>query len=365
MVAQKESKTGNTPRDVIRGVNSHKRNNEVGVHWLRISFPRQYLKRVRLYCERYFGQSSQDGYGLWSYDTRYSWPNGTSLNFDSDFTRSEEIHQGKVTLDVPGKALDIIAQGDLHLFIVGLGPLNPVCTRCDIFFDDYQRVIKPAAMKKIIDKKDFSGFREVQFKKRWGTRKGRYGVIHDEVDFGRRGGNGCGKYLRVYDKTLESEGEIDCIRWEVEFSKERSHKVLEKLSQVTSIDAFATLCGSLVAGAIVFVHRSSEKNIGRLVIYDFWIQIRKTLGSLVIRVEKKKSDIACMHKYIFRQVSPTMATLRFTFVDDTDFLNWMIDVLDDGELRMSQRQHNLARANKRTLRYSDGVVVDNDGVLVA
>ena len=360
MIAKNESKMVNTPRAVIRGVNSQVRN-EVGVHWLRISIPRQNLARVRRYCELYFGQSSEDGYGLWSYDTRYSWPNGASLNYDSDPQRADTVHLGKATLDVPGKALDTIIQGDLHLFLVGLRIFGPSCTRCDVFFDDYGRLNTPSLIHNIVKRSDFSGFRKAQLKQRY--ERGR--MIHDEVDFGTRGDNGSGKYLRVYDKALESKGEKNCIRWEVEFSKERAHKVFDKLSDGTTIDAFATLCGALVAGSINFVKRTGEKNIGRLEVYDFWSQIRKTLGSLVVRIHKDPTDIGDMYQYIYKQVSPTMATLRNIFIDETDFLNWMISVLDDGELRMSQRQENLARANKRTLRYSDGVVVNNEGVLVA
>lgn len=360
MVARTESKTGNTPRDVIRGVNSQICN-EVGVHWLRISMPRQYLAGIRLYCDLYFGQSTQDGYGLWSYDTRYSWTNGASLNYDSDDNRSDSVHLGKVTLDVPGKAMDTITQGDLCLFLFGMVPFRPSCTRIDVFLDDYHRFITPGKVHDIIKRSDYSGFRKSQFKQRYE----RGCIIHDEVDFGTRGDNGAGKYLRVYDKALESKGERDCIRWEVEFSKQRAHKVFDKLSHVTSVDGFATLCGSLVAGCIAFVKRTGEKNIGRLKVYEFWNRIRETLGTLIIRIEKKLSDVGDMYRYIYKQVSPTMATLRGTFVNDTDFLNWLIDVLDDGELRMSKRQENLAKANKRTLRYRGRVVVDNDGVLVA
>ncbi len=360
MIARTESENVNTPRDVLRGVNSHIRN-EVGVHWLRISMPRQYLAKIRRYCDLYFGESAKDGYGLWSYDTRYSWPSGASLNYDTDPNRSDSVHMGKVTLDVPGKAMDTITQGDLLLFLMGLVPFRPACTRIDVFLDDYSRLETPSGIHDIIKRSDFSGFRKAQLKQRYE----RSVMIHDEVDFGTRGDNGSGKFLRVYDKALESEGEKDCIRWEVEFSKQRAHKVFEKLSEITTIAGFATLCGSLVAGCITFVKRTGEKNIGRLKVYDFWKMIQETLGTLIIRIDIKLCDIGGMYQYIYRQVSPTMATLRNTFVDDTDFLNWLIDVLNDGELRMSQRQENLARANKRTLRYRSEAVLDKDGVVVS
>jgi len=351
MVALKDTKSSETPRDVLRGVNSQIPN-EIGVHWLRISFPSKYLSQVRSYCSLYFGDSFQDGYGLWSYDTRYSWSDGASLNYDSDPDRCALVHAGKATLDVPGKALDTIAQDRLHFFLIGLRHFAPSCTRCDVFFDDYRRLINPCDLHDIIKRSDYSGFRKAQMKQRF--ERGR--LIHDEADFGTRGDNGSGKYLRVYDKTLESNGQKDCVRWEVEFSKERAHIVFDKLSSVKTIDAFATLCGSLIAGAINFVHRTHDKNIRRLDVYDFWQQIKKTLGVLIVRLEIKHSNITGMHNWVFRQVSPTMACLRDTFIDDYDFINWLFYVLDEGELRMSQRQVNIAKANKRTLRFSDGLL---------
>jgi len=351
MVALKDRKSRGTPRSVIRGLNSQILN-EVGVHWLRISIPAKHLSHVRSYCSFFFGDSSKDGYGLWSYDTRYSWPNGASLNFDSDPDRCALVHAGKATLDLPGKALDTIPQDRLHLFLIGLRRYDPACTRCDVFFDDYQRLISPSALQDIIKRTDYSGFRKAQLKQRF--ERGR--LIHDEVDLGTRGDNGSGKYLRVYDKALESNGQKDCVRWEVEFSKERAHTVFDKLSSVKTIDAFATLCGSLVAGAINFVHRTHDKNIRRLEVYEFWQQIKKTLGVLVVRVAIKHTDITEMYKWVFRQVSPTLACLRGTFVDDVDFTNWLYYLLDEGELKMSQRQINIAKSNKRSLCFSDGLV---------
>lgn len=350
------TQTGITPPTVLRGVNSQSVS-QVGVHWLRISIPYQYLEQVRTYCQRYFGPSYADGYGLWSYDARYAWPNGASVNFDSDPDRCALVHLGKATLDVPGKALDAIAANRLHFFLIGLSRFAPSCTRCDIFFDDYRRLMVPTELHDIIKRSDYSGFRNAQLKQRY--ERGQ--LVHDEVDFGVRGDNGSGKYLRVYDKALESNGECDCVRWEVEFSKERAHKVFEKLISLRIIDGFATLCGSLVAGAINFVRRTGEKNIGRLDVYEFWQQIKETLGVLTIRIETKQSDICDMYRYIFRQVSPTLACLRGTFVSEIDFMNWLFHVLDDGELRMSQRQINVATANKRSVYFSDGLVGDIAG----
>jgi len=353
MIAVNSVQMGNTPRAVLRGVDCQDKGlmnekiNETGLHWLRISISRQYLKRLKRYCSVFFGENSTDGRGLWSYDTRHSWLNGASLNFDSDRDRADKVHQGKATLDVPGRALDEMAGDDLHSFVIGLRIFQPSCTRCDIFFDDYRRTITPTDLQGIVKRQDYSGYRKAQFKQRYERKQ----LIHDEVDFGTRGDNGSGKYLRIYDKVLESEDRQNCIRWETEFSKDRAHEVFDKLSQTENLRAFTTLCGSLLGGAINFIYRTGDIHLSRLSVYGFWQKIKDTLGVLAIRIRKEFTDITGTFRWVHRQVVPTLACLRNMFIDDIDFLNWVSDITSDGELRMSQRQVNLAKANKRKLRY--------------
>lgn len=364
MLLNQGLKNGKAPRNVIRGVNSQKKN-EIGVHWLRISFLRRYLPEILSIVDKFFGDSTQDGYGLYSYDSRFSWSNGSALYYDLSCDRADLLHNGKMTLDINGKSLDSI--GDIQFFFNEFLPFNSVCTRIDAFFDDYRRLIIPNELNEITEKKDYSGFRQVHYKvsREPVPKKNETKIVHDEIDFGRRGQNGSGKYLRVYDKNLESKGEKDCIRWEVEFTGKRAEQVFQKLCLTRSIDSFATLCGSLVVGSIKFIHRNGDKNISRLDVYDWWQEIIDLLGEVVVRIPAKESDMAGMYHFIYKQVSPTLACLRDTFKDDVDFNNWLFDVLSDGELRMSQRQINLAKENKMNIRYDDGKVFDNQGVLIS
>lgn len=351
MQTQSRLKTGENPRNVLRGWNSQ----EVGPHWLRISTPRQYLEAVRRYCDIYFGESVENERGYNSYDVRYYWPNGVSLSYDSTCERSDLKHNGYVSLDVPGLVLDSMEPESLRMFFFGLRKFNPKATRLDIYFDDFQRLITPSKLRRIIKKNDFSGFRKggniVLYK------SGR--LIHDEVDFGTRGKSGSGKYMRTYDKSLESDGSKDCIRYEIEFTKKHADKAFDLLSQMGSNESFAQLCGELVVGAINFVHRTGEKNIGRLKSYEFWKRIKKRLGSFVIRVSVKRPTILGMFKYIERQAIRTLAVLRGTFVSDVDYSNWHFNRLAEAELCLSQQQINLINANRRSTRFDDGLIFDS------
>lgn len=350
MTAQTELKIGENPRTVLRGCNSQ----EVGPHWLRISTPRQYLQRLRSYCDIYFDESVENDRGYNSYDLRYYWPNGVSLSFDSSCEKSDSIHNGVVSLDIPGMVLDSMEPESLRMFFFGLRKFDPKATRLDIYFDDYERLITPSKLQKLIEKNDFSGFRKggnIQIHKS-GC------LIHDEVNFGARGKTGSGKYMRAYDKNLESDGSKNAIRYEIEFTKEHAAKAFDLLSQMGSNESFTQLLGELVVGAITFVKRTGEKNIGRLKRYRFWERITKRLGSVVIRVPIKRPTILSMFKYIERQAICTLAVLRRTFVCDVDFTNWQFDKLAEAELRLSHQQINLIKANRRSTRYDEGLIFD-------
>ena len=352
----KDAKISQNPRIVLRGCKCRKAN-EVGIHWLRISMSRTHLPELKEYCSEYFGESFEDGYGLWSYAARCAWTNGATLNYDLTDDWAARWHNGKVTLDITGQACDEVE--DWHRFISGFSKFQPRCTRCDVFFDDYQRTVKLSQVRKIAKRGDYTRFRNYQFKQ--GFKNGNR-LDRDEVSFGNRGSRGSGKYLRVYDKALESKGEQDCIRWEVEFTEKYAHKAFEKLCQAETSEAFATLCGSLVAGCIEFVHRTNDNHISRLKVYKFWQFFKDTLGVLVLRIAKKSNDINGIYKWVYKQVSPTLACLRGTFQDDTDYLNFIIDVTSDGALRMSKRLFNIIRANKRKLRYAIGRDFDREAL---
>lgn len=352
MAVQTELKAVKNPRSVLRGWNSQ----EAGIHWLRISIPRRNLQTVRHYCDIYFGESVENERGYNSFDIQYLWLNGVSLNYDSTWEKSESKHHGFVSLDVPGLVLDCMELESLRMFFFGLRKFNPKATRLDAYLDDYERLITPSKLRKIIEKNDFTGFLKggnIQIYK-----SGR--LIHDEADFGARGKSGSGKYMRSYDKSLESDGSKNCIRYEMEFSKKHADKAFDLLSQMGSDESFVQLCGELVVGAITFVKRTGEKNIGRLKRYKFWERLKKGLGSIAIRVPVKRPTILSIFRFIEKQAIRSLAVLRATFVTDVDFMNWYFHNLAEADLQLSNQQRNLIRANKRSTRYDDGLIIDGN-----
>jgi len=323
---------GNGGGDVIPPPDSHNLNT-VGVHWLRCSFPTKALALVTTFLSSMFGKSEQDEFGLWSYTDRHVWQNKASVNYDSDPERSERVHRGRATFDCPGGALDELTAPDMTLLIDFFCKIGATCSRCDVYFDDYARIVSPKEVQPLIESSDYTGFRQAAFTRSY---KGKT-LAYDMAMFGGRGQQGHGKYLRFYDKYLESGGRANCCRWECEFTGQRANAVFETLAKTSgNLQAFATLCGSLIAGSISFVRRTGDKNVSRLDRYEWWEQITAILGKpLKIRIERRPETVTGKIAWLTRDVAPSLACLQNVFASDSEFFGWLWDVLDAGEDRMN------------------------------
>lgn len=349
MLEKKVSKSVN-PGTVIPGFKSQK-GNPTGVHWLRISFDFKDLDSIKAMVCSFFGVCEICYNGILSYSARYIWASGVSLCFDENKELREKAHRGRITLDIPGSACDELTAPDLLLLKQYCQELNGKCTRLDVFFDDYDRLVSLQGLRDTIDKNDFSGFRIVSKNQTLDrTKKKNGGMTYDAVSFGRRGSSGSGKYLRVYDKNLESKGKENCIRWEVEFTQHYAEQVFKILAGADgNLDVYAIACGAIIGGCIKFVHRNGDKNITRLELYDWWESIVSRLGVLQIRIAKKKNTLTGMIEWTEHQLSPTLSVIARAFKTERDFYDWMQEIRDVGESKLSAHQCQIVEQNSRSL----------------
>ena len=342
LVKKSDSKCESDLRSVLRRLDSHKKPNEVGVHWLRVSVFSFETKLLCSFVSTFFGESHRSDNGFWGYDSSYEFENNVRILFDSDIEVNRQKHKGKITLECPGKALDALGCDDLVLFMQGLGnSFNATCSRIDTYFDDYNRITSIRQIVKIVQKKDFTGFREV-WDRSYGYNKD--GLRVDMVTFGHRGKMSSGKHLRIYDKGLETKDltpkfKKDCIRYEAEWTKYKAQEVFKRLSQCKSIRAFGTICSGLVGGAICFIKRTGDKNLDRLDVYSFWQQILDQLGEVVVRVKVDVNTLEGVQKWIEEQVSGSLACMSESFESDYDFISWIQHIVNN-------KRDNLSKAHK-------------------
>jgi len=335
MIAKTDVKTGNTLRLVARRVES-RMVTEVGVHWLRISFPDKYLRQAVDMVSRSFNLEPIDRFGLWGYDRMYHWPNGVKIMYDTDDDKAR-LHNRRAYFECPGKACDELTPPDLVLVMeIFKEAFEGRGERIDIYLDDFARHIEPQDLQSVIMRKDYSRFRQFHLMQSFDHGNE---LIYDAIVFGSRK-KGWEKQLEVYDKNLESKGEKNCIRWEAKFREDKADTILTKLvGTAGNLDAFALLCGSIVVGSITFLHRiDGVRNLERLDEYEFWGLLKEGLQDLRIRSKKKVNTVTGIVSWVERQVAPNFACLSKVFKSQKVFYSWILDLLHDGESRLNPNQ---------------------------
>ena len=320
----------------------------VGVHWLQGTIATQHKERIQEYFSKIFGMKPQERtWGQYRYDRSMIWePFGVSMFFDSSEDRCLTVHNNRVTVCIPGKALDQLKADVLASLIHDLCYMGWfIATRVDVFWDDFRRMISPCDIATEAEKGNFTGYRKFQHiaPKRWSN--GQCVRDGDTVTFGSRGENGAGKFLRIYDKGLESKHERECIRWECEFSGERARKVVWELANIESIEAFGAVCGGLIGGAIHFVDRVSQNGKRRAHIaeckpLDWWATIISMLGQTIVRNSERFQEVDRSGIWVERSVSATLGMLHEA-MGPGKFFDWLIAVVDDGRMKMGERHKRL------------------------
>ncbi len=341
------------PPYVSRGLNPH----SIGLHWLRGTVAQERKDDLCSFIAEVFSDSepvSQE-WGRWRYDrgVRFE-PLGIALYYDSTPDRGRNIHAGRCCLDIPGSAIDLLPpDGQRELVQELMLRFHLRASRFDIAFDDYKRNIEVSALFEHYQEGAVVGFRRVD---RYIGQKtpGKKGKINDGITFGVRGSSGSGKYLRIYDKGLESEGKENCIRWELELTGSCAFEVCSKVLMCQNVAAYGGLLGAVMAGIIDFRVRAcgagQKKNASRRERMDWWARMVEILGGEEIRVRGKvpEATIERTASWVRRQVSGSLAAVRQALGPE-EFDEWLEAVLYLGEMKMSHRHvgavnHYKARA---------------------
>lgn len=312
----------------------------VSVHWLQGTIPAERVEALLDYLLAMIGTPPElQEWGRYRYDCSASWAAcGVVVYFDSSLARAKDVHAGRACLLFPGTACDGLAAAGLGQFLQDLAVRFWFrCTRIDVAWDDMARRITPAAIAGDVEQGNFTGFRV--FEHRRPQRLGPGGAVAegDTLSFGRRGRDGSGQYLRIYDKALESGGENPAIRWEVEFSGDRAATVFAGLAFVVDVAELGARLGALVGGAISFVDRSSgDGHLERLPLLAWWADILQVLGRVRVRAGRLKVSLERVRAWLEKQVSASLAVCREAYGGA-----WLGEVLATGERRMGDRHRDL------------------------
>ena len=101
-------------------------------------------------------------------------------------------------------------------------------TRLDPCIDDFNKTLDIYEIRSAVDEFHCISFNDAVRFQKYGS-KGSRGL---SIDFGRRGSSGGGKYVVIYDKSVESKGKIDSIRVEASFCGRYAEQLFDNLCDV-------------------------------------------------------------------------------------------------------------------------------------
>lgn len=312
----------------------------VSVHWLQGTFPASKLSALAAWLESVIGSAPEvQEWGRYRYDCSLSWVQGVTVFFDSSESRAAQVHNNKFCLSVTGSFLDSLTSDGLYEFCrVLFHTFWLRASRVDIAFDDYKKIVLPAQVAEYAGAGSVSGFRKFQhIQDKRISPDGVPQVLSDTCSFGSRGQNGSGRFLRVYDKALESDGRLDCVRWELETSGDVAQEFFSRLGFAPDIPSFAALLAGVIGGCITFMDRRS-KNLDRNNLLPFWADMLAVLGRVCLRHAVTDKTVEKAKGWVAKQVACTLAMLQKS-LGDADFVEFIHDTIKSGSARLNVQHY--------------------------
>jgi len=261
--------------------------------------------------------------GLWSYEEGVSWHDFEGSELGGVFWTKG---RAEACVDLRGGGCDRIGIERQMEFIRSMLAMGAKCRRVDTAWDDFVRVASMEQIHAACEVKNHSMYRAYKPVRDYRdvvpptaenptpTRE----LREDMVTLGLRGNWGSGRYVRIYDKFLETDKdpEWDCIRYEVENTDEVAEEAIKKLAECKNAVEFQTCIGGLVGGSLNFLERwkngKYEKNLDRCKPLAWWTAVLSKMaaaGAIVLNISADygTGPLSRGLKFCFKQFGKTLA----------------------------------------------------------
>jgi DNA relaxase NicK len=227
----------------------------------------------------------------------------------------------------------MFSETTMRSFIDWANERNANATRCDLNLDDYAKVVTPLQVEAYAQGPDI-----VTHVRRGMTQRG-FGIGTKEttgvtVYIGQPSSR---QRLRVYDKGLESNGEIDAVRWELISQKEAAQTLLLRLGSDRTGkpfrewgELFSERLVSFVDFRIATDDLYDLRNRRRCPWFVKLVDAAKKASSYVPKLPRKIDDVV---SWVTKAVGPSLKMLA-TFWDGNGIIE---DIIRGSELKPKHR----------------------------
>jgi hypothetical protein len=271
---------------------------------LRVTVPTSKLDELEAVVTRYLGDICQDREqgGLYTYKLGKIWPTGAVLVWTEG--------RAECCLQFMGRDINVIPLEQLRPLIIDLAKLGAKGRRIDVALDDYTRTV--LTVEQFIEAgraRNVTGCRRWEPKELLDLVTGEY-LAHG-CNFGVRGKDGSGRYVRVYDKLLESRGAIDAVRFELETAGDVAELLFAELADCDDDEVFKRKLRRVLAGAVDFRDRGQERNVDRMPRLSWWAAVVDALAEPLRMVAHHVTPaLQSTLEYLRRSYSKTLAITR-------------------------------------------------------
>lgn len=265
---------------------------------MRLTLPREYVKDVTQRMGMMFGEYKL-GPGRHGYGARRQFAYGAFVTW-TDEGRAE------CCVELQGATCQRLPIDSLLEFITWVYDKGGKASRIDVRSD-----FKGEAVGLIDLVREACEDRQLCRCKRWKPEEPRSNTgeyLGRGVNLGKRGKDGSGRYVRVYDKGLET-GEAPARtweRWETEFCKDAADQVARLLieSDDWKRDALA-----VALGAVEFRDWTGSRSLARRPLAAWWSAFLGNVKPVLVKVARTPTNLDRYGGWVRRSVLPTLSTM--------------------------------------------------------
>ena len=216
------------------------------------------------------------------------------------------------------------------------------CSRLDIALDDHLKRVLPDDIEREFEAGHVVGYRLGTPHRPKRREKGVTITVGASFDLGRRGSDGSGKFLQVYDKTLESDGEIDAVRWELRLAKEAAETAFECLASSRDTEALRCKLSRYIGGCVDFRSDPHLKNVSRRTRLLFWEFFVSILGAAELKTPRQRPPLQRSLEYLRRASSRLLAKADVVFrANGLNPMHWLQSIIEEGRAKTDLSRLNL------------------------